>query len=189
MSKHKEIKIKVLNLQQSVSYKPECKSIMIRIMDTVLIGKDHYSLDYKDDFISVKEIYYDDIDFKSNKQYEVKDNDYYKMKVFKEDNKNDIMEFIRENLNNIEEIVIHCHYGESRSPGIALSIDKVFKGFNFLYKFEDKFIPSKEFMTNMRNFNRYNYYLMTNIRIDKFSTKTLYKTKFEEIKYKFLSLF
>ncbi len=99
------MKIKVMNKTDAREYIPEGKAIIIRMGDTIYFSK------LKGEYIAEKEFYFSDIEDSSSSY------------AIKEKHAEDIINFVKENLTeDLEEIVVHCHYAQGRSPSVAASL-------------------------------------------------------------------
>ena len=99
------MKITVFNKKNAKNHIPNGKSIIIRMGDQLPFPK------LKGDYIAKKSFYFSDVDSIS---------DYA---ISKEDAKN-ILEFIDNNINDIDEIIVHCEYGQGRSPAVAYAVSE-----------------------------------------------------------------
>lgn len=118
------MKITILDKRDAVIYKPEDKAVIIRIGDVYPLNK----LKYK---------YIDEC------KYFFSDTNEFSEYSIQKDEAIEIAKFILKYINEVDEIVIHCVYGQGRSPAIAAVI------YNFL---DDKFDFSK-----YKNINKYVY--------------------------------
>lgn len=118
MKRHKTIKelnlknkpkITVIAYDDLYEYIPKEKSMLIRL---------HIE---KDEDLSFKENYIDILNIDVIDEWDL-NNPNFKGKLFTEKNAKDIYEFVCKNINEVEEIVVHCKAGLSRSPAIAICI-------------------------------------------------------------------
>lgn len=106
------MKVTIKNLYNIENYIPNEKSILISIIDN-----EETNIDFYNKYIKVLKLDIDDIDICI-----YKDIDFEKYNIFNINHYNKIIEFIQED--DINEIVIHCSLGISRSPAIAIGICK-----------------------------------------------------------------
>jgi len=98
------MKITVLNRLEAKEYIPDNTAIIIRMDDTIYFSK------LKGDYLASKEFYFSDTENKTNPY------------AITEQNAKDIISFVRSYQDDIDEIVVHCHYGKGRSPAVAGAI-------------------------------------------------------------------
>lgn len=129
------MKITIKNIWNISEYTPKRKAILISIVDDP-----NFNLDFYNKYINVLKLNIDDIDtcLTSNTNL----NNY---KIFNKNNYNEIINFVDLNTKqNIDEIVIHCNAGISRSPAIGIGLCKYLnlnKEFNEMIK-NKKYIPN-----------------------------------------------
>lgn len=128
------MKITIKNVWNVSDYIPNEKSILISIVDD-----SNLKLDFYNKYINVLKLTIDDIDTCLIKDIYLKN-----YEVFNEIHYKKIINFIELN-NNINEIVIHCSLGVSRSPAIGIGLCKYLG-------LEDEFlkmINSNKYMPNL----------------------------------------
>lgn len=109
------MKITIKNIWNVSEYNPNSKSILISIVD----NKD-FNTDFYNKYIRVLKMDIDDIDLCvypeiANEKYNIFNINYY----------NQVIDFIKNaKEEGIEEIVLHCSAGVSRSPALAMGICK-----------------------------------------------------------------
>ena len=100
-------KITLLNRMDAVQYKPKGKAVAVRL-------DDQYPLrDLKGSYLDVLVQTFKDTEDISD--YSITN-----------DNAKDIVEFVKKH-SKIDEIVVHCHHRQGRSPAVALAIEEHFK--------------------------------------------------------------
>lgn len=109
-------KVILLNRTDAVNYKPEGKAIAIRL-------DSQYPLrDLKGNYEGILVKTFEDTEEES--VYSMTDQD-----------AKDIVEFVLKNL-DVDEIMVHCHYKQGRSPAAAIAIEEFFGGFQSHYEEE-----------------------------------------------------
>jgi len=97
------MKITVLNMRDARNYIPTGKAIIIRMGDSFPFPK------VDGDYIAKMNFYFSDVD--SDSDYFIEDEEAIK-----------ILSFVKENIDIVDEIVVHCQYGQGRSPAVASAI-------------------------------------------------------------------
>jgi len=97
------MKITVLNMRDAISYIPEERAIIIRMGDSFPFSK------VEGEYINKINLYFSDVD---------SDSDYF----IEDDEAKEILSFVDNNIDEINEIVVHCQYGQGRSPAVASAI-------------------------------------------------------------------
>jgi predicted protein tyrosine phosphatase len=115
--------ILIFNKKEAREFIPKNNSIIIRMGDTYPFPK------LKGKYIDILELYFSDIEY--NSEYSIQEED-----------KKKLIEFVNKYKNSVETIVIHCEYGQGRSPAIAYFIS------NYLEVFSIK----KEDFPNINNY-------------------------------------
>jgi len=120
------MRIHILGAEKAKLYIPEKRIYAIRIFSGNRNGDcDYGKLVDSSNYIQIKEYYFDDIDLKPDEEEfkEEKGEDNYPIndRIAKQ-----ILGDFRDNRNSIEELLIHCREGKSRSPALALAFNKIF---------------------------------------------------------------
>lgn len=120
------MKIHILGAEKAKQHIPKKRIYAIRIFSGNRIGDcDYGKLVNSPNYIQIKEYYFDDIDLKPGEEEfkEEKGEDNYLLndRIAKQ-----MLGDFRDNLNSIEELLIHCREGKSRSPATALAFNKIF---------------------------------------------------------------
>jgi hypothetical protein len=147
------MRIQVFNIAQAIKYIPKVRTGVIRIenskifgdqycapllgMDTGLLRPVHTY--FFDDIDCVKDGYENWSDVVGNR--------------FMDKDAEDIIKDFRGYKDKIDELVVHCKHGQSRSPAVAIALNELFS------LGEDSFILSKEYPF----FNEYVYKTMMDV--------------------------
>lgn len=118
------MKITIKDRKTIKEYEPEEESILIRITSL-----NEFKKIKEEKYKKIYLYYFDDIDYESE------------YSITKEEGK-ELREILYENLEK-KEIVIHCDYGKSRSPGVAVAYKELLK--------ED----SEEIKEKYKDYNKY----------------------------------
>lgn len=105
------MKIKIFSKHSIRNYEPEGKSFCIRISSHEL-----YPLKFENKYEEISSFSFDDVEF---------ENDY----SITEDEAFELLEFAKKAItSNADELIIHCDYGQRRSPAVGIAISEMFQG-------------------------------------------------------------
>jgi len=120
------MKIHILSAEKAKLYIPEKRIYAIRIFSGNRNGDcDYGKLVNSPNYVQIKEYYFDDVlqGYSADDVEEGTGEDIYPIN---NGLANQILGDFRDNRNSIEELLIHCRAGESRSPAVGLAINKIF---------------------------------------------------------------
>jgi len=122
-------KIIVFNKKDAKNYIPKDKAIIIRMGDSLPFPK------LKGSYIEEKSFYFSDVDAIS---------DY----AITNDDAKEIISFVDKYINKVNEIIVHCEYGQGRSPAVAFAISEYLKSKNIS-------IEEQNYLDKYPNINKY----------------------------------
>lgn len=116
------LKFTVLNRKKAITYQPSSSAILIGIATPYNPNRPHppYYGTYKD----ILKLKFHDID---REEPEVAGN-FYNPVFFSKEDAQTILKFVDKWINQVEEIVVHCDAGRSRSAGVAAALSKIYTG-------------------------------------------------------------
>lgn len=107
------MKITVLSKRDVKFYNPSSNAAIIRITS-------QYPLTTLKGFYSnIIELFFDDISYDNNDPDNIAN-------IISDIEAKEIINFVKNLSNNCHEIVVHCDYGEGRSPAVAAAISRLF---------------------------------------------------------------
>ena len=122
-------KIKVMGYRQACAYTPTVPTLMMRIYDYGIeaLNSPQNKLLPSTLYITT-EYTFDDLDMDSiennygnKKAKEIKN----RLHPFTPSHAQTILSDIKKNINSVEEIIIHCTHGASRSPAVAIALAEI----------------------------------------------------------------
>lgn len=107
------MKFTVLSRMDAKNYLPKGNALIIRMDDNYPYSS------LEGDYKAIQEVYFSDVTDKTNPYAITKENAI------------ELINFVKNNIEGVDEIVVHCKYGKGRSPAVAASISMFMFNQNF----------------------------------------------------------